>query len=134
MGVGVLSTLAYALLYLGLRGSLGAGGANALALALTAVGNTAANRRLTFGVRGRAGLLRQHGMGALVYVLTLALTSGALAVLHRLDAGPSRAVELAVLIAASAAATVTRYVALRSWVFAVARRRPATKPAIEPQT
>ena len=127
-------TLAYALLYLGLRGPLGAGGANALALALTAVGNTAANRRLTFGVRGRAGLLRQHGMGALVYVLTLALTSGALAVLHRLDATPSRAVELAVLIAASAAATVTRYVALRSWVFAVARRRPAAKPAIETQT
>ena len=125
MGVGVLSTLAYALLYLGLRGPLGAGGANALALALTAVGNTAANRRLTFGVRGRAGLLRQHGMGALVYVLTLALTSGALAVLHRLDTHPSRAVELAVLIAASAAATVTRYVALRSWVFAVARRRPS---------
>ena len=131
MGVGVISTLAYALLYLGLRGPLGAGGANALALALTAVGNTAANRRLTFGVRGRAGLLRQHGMGALVYVLTLALTSGALAVLHRLDATPSRVVELAVLIAASAAATVTRYVALRSWVFAVARRRPA---AIETQT
>ena len=56
MGVGVASTIAYALLYLALRGSLGAGGANAVALALTAVANTAANRRLTFGVRGRAGL------------------------------------------------------------------------------
>jgi len=39
-----------------------------------------------------------------------------------------------VLIAASAAATMTRYVALRSWVFAVARRRSSAKPAIEPQT
>ena len=47
-----------------LRGPLGAGGANALALALTAVGNTAANRRLTFGVRGRAGLVRHHALGA----------------------------------------------------------------------
>src|SRR4051794_31615528 len=59
MAVGVASTLAYAMLFLALRGALGAGGANALALALTAVGNTAVNRRLTFGVRGRAGLLRQ---------------------------------------------------------------------------
>ena len=69
-----------------------------VALALTAVGNTAANRRFTFGVRGRAGLVRQHAMGALVFVLTLGLTSGALAVLHGLDATPTRPLELAVLI------------------------------------
>jgi putative flippase GtrA len=116
--VGVASTLAYALLYLLLRGALGATGANALALAVTAVANTAANRRLTFGVRGREALLRQHAMGALVYVLTLGLTSGGLAVLHGLAPEPARGVELAVLVAASAAATVTRYVALRVWVFA----------------
>src|SRR3954469_20540806 len=52
MGVGVLSTLAYALIFLLLHAPLGAAWANASALALTAVGNTAANRRLTFGVRG----------------------------------------------------------------------------------
>jgi glycosyltransferase involved in cell wall biosynthesis len=129
MGIGVLSTLAYALLFLLLRGPLGAAGANALALAITAVGNTAANRWLTFGVRGRAGLVRQHLAGFLVFVLTLGLTSGALAVLHGLVASPPRALELAVLIVASTAATVTRYVALRSWVFARARR--ATPPAID---
>jgi glycosyltransferase involved in cell wall biosynthesis len=132
MGIGVLSTLAYALLFLALRGALGAGGANAAALALTGVGNTAANRRLTFGVRGRAGLVRQHLAGFVVFVLTLGLTSGALAVLHGLVAHPSRAVELAVLIAASTAATVTRYVALRSWVFARARRAPAPAPLDAP--
>ena len=126
MGVGVISTLAYALLYLLLRGPLGADGANALALALTAVGNTAANRRLTFRIRGRHGLLRQHAMGAVVYVLTLALTSGALAVLRGIDPDPARAVELAVLIVASTAATITRYIALRSWVFA---RRVRSKRA-----
>jgi glycosyltransferase involved in cell wall biosynthesis len=118
MAVGVASTIAYALLYLLLHGALGAGGANALALVLTAVANTAANRRLTFRVRGREGLVRQHAMGGVVYVLALALTSGALAVLHALDAAPARALELAVLVAASTAATVTRYVALRTWVFA----------------
>ena len=118
MSVGIASTLAYALLFLLLRGPLGAPAANALSLALTAVGNTAANRRFTFRLRGRAGLVRQHALGAVVYVLTLGLTSGALAVLHGIDAHPARGIELAVLVAASTAATITRYVALRSWVFA----------------
>ena len=122
MGVGVLSTLAYALLFLVLRPPLGAAEANALALAVTAVGNTAANRRVTFSVRGRGGLLRQHLMGALVFVLTLGLTSGALSVLHGLDATPSRPLELGVLVAASTAATASRYVALKTWVFAGAAR------------
>jgi glycosyltransferase involved in cell wall biosynthesis len=122
MAVGVLSTIAYALLYLLLHGPLGAGGANALALAITAVANTAANRRLTFGVRGREGLARHHGRGALVYVLTLGLTTVALASLHRIDPSPPRAIELAVLLVVGAAATVTRYIALRTWVFAAARR------------
>jgi hypothetical protein len=74
-------------------------------------------------VRGRAGLVRQHAMGAIVFFLTLGLTSGALAVLHGLDSSPARPLELAVLIAASTAATVTRYVALRTWVFRWASKR-----------
>jgi glycosyltransferase involved in cell wall biosynthesis len=122
MGIGVLSTIAYALLYLGLAPLLGALGANAAALAITAVANTAANRRLTFGVKGREGLGRHHVRGALVFVLTLALTNGALAVLHGLDPDPSRRLQLTVLVAASLTATVTRYVALRTWVFST---RPA---------
>jgi glycosyltransferase involved in cell wall biosynthesis len=135
MGVGVVSTIAYAALFLALRGALGPAGANALALAITAVGNTAANRHLTFGVRGRAGLWRHHARGALVYVLTLGLTSAALACLHGLDAAPPRALELTVLVAAGAVATVTRYVALRTWVFAAAHRHRVTateRPALEP--
>jgi putative flippase GtrA len=118
LGIGVASTLAYALLYVLLRGPLGAGAANAVALAITAVANTQANRALTFGVRGRVGLLRQHAMGAVVFVLTLGLTSGALAVLHGLDPRPGTALEVTVLVAAGICATVTRYVALRTWVFA----------------
>jgi putative flippase GtrA len=129
MGIGVVSTLAYALLYLLLRGAVGPAWANGVALALTAVGNTADNRRITFGVRGRRDIVRHHVRGAVVFVLTLALTSGALAVLHGLDASPPRAVELGVLVAAGLAATVTRYVALRAWVFA-RRRRHHPSPLI----
>jgi putative flippase GtrA len=119
--VGVASTIAYALLYLALRSAMAAPAANALALAVTAVANTAANRRLTFGVRGRRGLARQHALGAVVYVLTLALTSAALAVLHGVAQHPSHLVETAALVVAGACATVTRYVALRTWVFAGGR-------------
>jgi putative flippase GtrA len=120
--VGIASTIAYALIYLALRGPLGAGSANALSLALTAVGNTAANRRLTFGLQGRRGLVRQHAAGAVVYAITLGLTAGALGVLHGVAPGASHAVEVSVLVAAGLVATVTRYVALKTWVFAAARR------------
>jgi glycosyltransferase involved in cell wall biosynthesis len=106
--VGVASTLAYALLFLALRGPLGAGAANAVALALTAVANTAANRRLTFGVRGRERLVRHHVTGALVFALALAITSGALAALH--------AIVPAALVGASGAATAVRYLGLRRCV------------------
>ena len=116
--VGVASTLAYALLFLILRGALGPAVANGLSLAVTAVGNTAANRRLTFRIRGRAGALRHHVAGAAVFILTLGLTTAALGVLHGLDAHPARWLELTVLVVSSLAATVTRYVVLKSWVFA----------------
>jgi glycosyltransferase involved in cell wall biosynthesis len=133
MAVGLASTLAYALLYLLLHPLVGAVAANLLGLAVTAVANTAANRRFTFRIVGRQEVLRHHVRGAVVFVLTVLLTTGALAVLHGLDATPARAVELATLVAASLTATVTRYVALRTWVFtrgrSEVRERVASTPA-----
>ena len=93
--------------------------------------NTAANRRFTFGVEGRDELVRHHVRGGVVFVLTVLLTTGALAVLHGLDATPARWVELAVLVAAGLTATITRYVALRTWVFARRRRSLHAVPAID---
>jgi glycosyltransferase involved in cell wall biosynthesis len=121
--IGVIMTIAYALLYVGLRIWLGASLANALALGVLAPVNTQVNRRYTFGVRGRARLLRQHAAGALVYALALALTEGALRLLHGLVPHAARVTEVMVLIVASAAATLSRYVALRTWVFARAGTR-----------
>ncbi|HKG67106.1 MAG TPA: glycosyltransferase family 2 protein, partial [Solirubrobacteraceae bacterium] len=60
--------------------------------------------------------------------LTLALSNGALLVLHGIDATPPRALELTVLVLGSLLATVTRFVALKTWVFA-RRRHTATRPA-----
>jgi glycosyltransferase involved in cell wall biosynthesis len=117
IGIGIASTLAYALLFLALAGMLGSVLASATALALTAVGNTAANRRLTFGIRGRERLARQHLAGFIVFLIALGLTSGALGVLHGLDPHPARLLEAGALVLANLAATVTRYFALATWVF-----------------
>ncbi|GLZ59480.1 glycosyltransferase [Micromonospora sp. NBRC 107095] len=111
--VGVASTLAYLLLFVATRSLLGAQPANLLALLVTAVANTAANRRLTFGISGRRHAGRHHAQGLLAFALGLALTSGALAVLHAVSAAPARPVELAVLVAANLTATVLRFVLLR---------------------
>ncbi len=114
--IGVLSTLAYLALFILLRHPLGAQPANFAALFLTAVANTAANRRFTFGVRG-AGVARHQLQGLLVFGLGLALTSGALTLLGAISSAPSRAVEVGVLVLANLAATVLRFVLLREWVF-----------------
>ena len=63
--IGVVSTVAYVVLYAWLRMATPAGVANALALVITAVGNTAANRWLTFGVRGRDSMARHQAAGLL---------------------------------------------------------------------
>jgi putative flippase GtrA len=128
--IGVASTVAYALLYVLLRGGLGPAAANAIALAITTVANTQANRRFTFGIRGRAGLLRQHLAGALVYLLALALTGGALDLLRRLDPHPGRGLEVLVLVLASTFATASRYVVLRTWVFARGARPLRAAPHV----
>ncbi|MDQ2790128.1 MAG: GtrA family protein, partial [Actinomycetota bacterium] len=115
--VGVLSTLAYLLLFVLLRDPLGAQGANALTLLITAMANTALNRRFTFGVVGKQGATRQQIQGLIVFGLALGLTSGTLAVVHSLHSAPPATVELALLVAANAAATLLRFLLLRRWVF-----------------
>jgi glycosyltransferase involved in cell wall biosynthesis len=115
--VGVASTLLYLLLFVALRGAVPALAANAAALAISAVANTAANRRFTFGRRGREALLTHHLQGLLVFGACLGLTTAALAGLGALAPDASGAVEVAVLVLANAGATLLRYAMLRLWVF-----------------
>jgi putative flippase GtrA len=122
--IGVVSTLAYLGLFWLLRNVMGAVAANTLALLATAVANTAANRRFTFGVTGRHRRLRQHAEGLALFGLGLAMTTGALGLLERAADHPGRGAELAALVAANAAATLVRFVLLRSWVFHPHRTQP----------
>ena len=52
----------------------------------------------------------------------------ALVTLHALDTRPSHLLEATVLVVASAAATMSRYVALRWWVFAERRKKASASP------
>lgn len=124
--VGVASTIAYAVLYLLLRGPLSAFGANLLALVLTTLANTAANRRLTFGVRGRRHAVRHHVRGLVVFAVGLGVTSGALWLLHA-TGHTHHGAEVVVLTAANLVVTVMRFVAMRTWVFR--RGRVVSRPA-----
>jgi putative flippase GtrA len=121
--IGVASTLAYLLLFVLLRGVMGAQPANLIALLVTAVANTAVNRRVTFDVRGSRDAGKHQFQGLIVFAIGLGLTSGALTLLTLLAGTPGRWLELSVLVAANLLATVVRFVLLRAWVFRA--QRPA---------
>jgi putative flippase GtrA len=119
--VGVFSTLLYLLLFVLLRNAMGAQPANLLALLISAVANTAVNRRVTFDVRGRAGAGLHQFQGLLVFGIGLGLTSGSLALLQLITGTPGRIPELIVLVLANLLATVVRFLLLRGWVFRAQR-------------
>lgn len=115
--VGICSTLAYALLYLLLCDPVGPAGANVAALVVTAVANTAVNRRLTFGIRGPEGALRHQAQGLLVLAAGIAVTSGALWLLRGVVGADHRGAEVVVLTAANLLVTLGRFVLMRTWMF-----------------
>ena len=115
--VGAASTLAYAVLFWALREVLPAAASNVIALAATAVANTAANRRLTFGIRGRDRLLGDHMGGLLAFAAALVFTNGAIVAMSLFAPGASRVAEIAVLTGANAIATGVRFLVLRTVLF-----------------
>jgi putative flippase GtrA len=129
--VGVASTVAYLLLFLLMRGPLGSQGANFTALLITALVNTAANRRVTFGVRGATDRFRHQLQGLVVFAIGLALTSLSLTLLHTSAPQAATWLEVSVLVTANVAATLVRFLLFRSWVFP--RRVPAHDLALPTQ-
>ena len=121
VAIGVVSTLAYALLFLVLAGAARLRRSRARSRSLSP--RSATPRRTGASRSGSAAAtawLASRPPGSSCSCSRSALTNGALSVLHDLDAHPPRLLEAAVLVLATLAATVTRYVALSSWVF---RRR-----------
>lgn len=124
--IGAMSTVAYAVLYWMLRGVLPPVASNTVALVVTAIANTAANRRLTFGVRGAPGLLRDHAGGLVAFAVAFVLTNGALGALELVKPAPPLTLEMVTLTAANALATTVRFLILRMMLFHL---RSANPPA-----
>jgi len=114
--IGIVSTIVFAALFALLYEPLGAPLADVVALGLCAVANTAANRRLTFALRGRAGRVRHYTAGLALAALPLALTLGTLLVLDAAGVTELGTTILALSVA-NATATAARFVLMRSWVF-----------------
>jgi len=115
-GVGAVSTVAYAALFAALEPGLGSYPANAVAIAVCSLGNTAAHR----GMAGTArhGLDRRHRMvtAATLVGVSLAFTTGALAVTRAVGL-TSLLPELVAVSMANVGAAVIRFGILRTWVF-----------------
>jgi putative flippase GtrA len=114
--IGAVSTVVFGALFWVLAGPLGAVGADAVALAVCALANTAANRRLTFSLRGRAHRARHYTAGSALAVLPFLATLvalGGLAVAG-VDGLLPRLLALTVV---NGGATLGRFVVLRRWVF-----------------
>ncbi|MEV5572264.1 bifunctional glycosyltransferase family 2/GtrA family protein [Spirillospora sp. NPDC052269] len=130
--IGAVSTVAQLALFVLLRLVMGPLVANALSLVVTTVGNTAANRRFTFGVTGSHRAVRHQVEGGLTFLLGLGLSTGGLALLHATVANPSRWVEVAAMVAANAVATLVRFLLMRAWIFHPRRLRGTSRPGTAP--
>ena len=114
--VGTLSTLATLALFVLLRGALGSLAANAVALSVAAVANTAANRRWTFGRRGSGGRAQDWRRAGGVHLAGLAVSTSALLVARAVDGG-ALGTELLLLTAAFLVSTGLRFLLLPAWIF-----------------
>jgi putative flippase GtrA len=120
-GVGVICTAASVALYAVLRLPWGPHAANAVALIATSLLNTELNRRFTFRIRERRGLLLDHLHGLVAMMIALVLTSGSLSAVLFVKPDVGITGELWTTTIAGWAATAARFVLLRYWVFRRAR-------------
>lgn len=121
--VGAAFNVLYGLLYVVLREQLSAQPANALALIMSTIAGTFGHRYVTFGVRGTDRTVQHQVLGLALLGFSLAVTAGSLWLLDTTVAEPSRAQEVAVLIAANLGTGLVRFFSFR--VAMVGRRGAA---------
>jgi putative flippase GtrA len=122
-GVGIVCTVTSLALYAFLRPWLGSQPANASALILTSLMNTALNRRLTFKITEKRRMKRDHLNGLIVILVALLITGGSLGVLHWINPEATVADELWATTLSGFVATAVRFTLLRHWIFRRARHR-----------
>ena len=119
---GLLSTALFVAIYLVLRHVWVPALADLVALAVTSVANTEANRKWTFArtAEGRpaGSRIRQHYRAGILFFLYYASTTGAVSLLRFLFPGANKVAELAAILVVAITLTTFRYIALDRWAFA----------------
>ena len=120
--VGGVATLAFFVVYNGMRLVASPFASNAVAIVASSLLNFSMNRRLTFGWHGWRRWLRQLFEFSLVLAVTLGASSAGLAALFALHPDPGIVEENVAVIGASGLLFLVRFWLLRIWVFDHRRR------------
>jgi len=120
-GVGVISTLGYLFLFVAWRPLVGPFAANAVAMAIATLFNTAVHRELSRHADGAPRRGHRFLVASGLYAISLVCTTTALVVAQWIAPGGLVA-ELAALTAANLVAAVFRFALLRAWIFPSAHR------------
>ncbi|UKA57384.1 GtrA family protein [Arthrobacter sp. FW306-2-2C-D06B] len=120
-GVGIICTVTSLALYALFRPWMGPQPANAAALIITSLMNTALNRRLTFKISGNRKRARDHLNGLIVIAVALVITGGSLGVLHAFRPEATLEEDLWTTTLSGFVATAVRFTMLRHWIFRRAR-------------
>jgi putative flippase GtrA len=125
-GVGVISTLGYLLLFVVWRPLIGPIGANAVAMAIATLSNTAVHRELSHTADGQARRGRLYAVAGGLYAVSFAFTTVGLLVAQLVVPG-ALLPELVAITLANLAAAVFRFGVLRAWIF-----RPRARSGAQP--
>lgn len=117
VAVGATNTVFYFLVFNLFRLALASQMANALAVAISVTFSFWANRRFTFRYAGSDRGMRQFAEFAVVFLLTLAISSGALAILFSTRSDVSVVAENIALVVSSGVLVIVRFWIMRNWVF-----------------
>ena len=123
-GVGVVSTLGYLFLFIAWRPLFGAFGANAIAMAIATLFNTAVHRELSRTADGQARRGRLFAVASGLFLVSLGLTTLGLVVAQWIAPGALVA-QLIALTVANLIAAVFRFAVLRAWIFRPSARAGA---------
>ncbi len=127
-GVGVVSTVAYAVLFAAFEPGFGSYAANTLAIILCSLGNTAAHRGMIGAARHNLDRTHRLGVAAGLLGVSLAATTAALATVRTVGMD-ALLPELVAVATANAVAAIARFAILRTWVF---RPQFSTAPGVRP--
>ncbi len=123
-GVGVVSTLGYLFLFIAWRPLLGVFAANAVAMAIATLFNTAVHRELSRSTDGQARRGRLFVVAGGLYLVSLGLTTLGLVVAQWI-APSALLAQLVALTVANVVAAVFRFAVLRAWIFRPSARARA---------